>query len=163
VIAIVLCLATMVLGLGLGGVLLYVGTRGGDRPDDCRLLTLDFSTVLGGVIVSAHNPDHMPVLVGLSVRRATVRLWLEGGSFARVPRRRLQSHLLATKQTVLAIVPARGQTTVLVPVPDGRRRRRELVAVVGQRDRLRVVHRRLAGARAGLAGQGESADLVALG
>jgi hypothetical protein len=64
---------------------------------------------------------------------------------------------------VLAVVPARGSATVLVPVPDGRKRRRQLVAVVGQRDRLRVVHRRLAGARDALADRGESADLLVRG
>jgi hypothetical protein len=127
----------------LGVTLVRAGVRLGDRVGDVRLTEIASDPFTPGFLVAVHNPSGVSVLVGLSVRRRSLRLWSEGGAYAESPAQRNRRALLAGAQTTIGVVEAGATVTLAVPFPARPRRRAQVVAVVGQGDdRLRVIHRR---------------------
>ena len=126
-----------------GVMLLRAGERTGDGRDDLLITrvmpALDFSSVL----VTVRNSSDIPVLVGLSLRGRTLRLWAEGGVYVSAPRRNAKRPTLATRQTTVGVVDATQTATLVVPGAPKHINKGQLMVTVGQRDRLRVVHRRL--------------------
>jgi hypothetical protein len=140
----------MLVPSALGALMLYAGERAGDRPHDATLARVEPLPHLSVIRVTVRNSDRVPVLVGLSLRRCGIRIWLEDGLFVRVPRRTTRRELLAGRQATVGVVNPGRTATMLVPVSRGERKDVQLVAILGHRDRLRVepdqhrVHRRVA-------------------
>lgn len=125
------------------GVLALARCRAEYRPGDVAVQA-EADADLWAIAVTVHNPGSVAVLVGLAVRRCGIRLWLEGGSFVSAPRRTTRPTLLARQQTMIGVVEA-GETEMLrVPLAQTARKSVDLVASVGQSDRLRVIHQRVA-------------------
>ena len=135
--------ALAIAALLLAGVILLIplGLRTGDRRDDALLLAVEPLAKARGASVTVNNPGDVPILLGLSLRRAGLRLRLEGPSFVRVRNGRVTSDLLAGTQASVGILGAGETATFAVPAEPGLRRRAELVAVIGQPRRLRTIHR----------------------
>lgn len=138
----------MVIALGvsallLAGVILLIprGFRAGDQPEDAVLLGVESLSAPRGAAVTMRNPGQAPVLVGMSLRRAGLRLRFEGPAYVRIRDGRTSSELLAGKQTCIGVLDAGETATFAVPAEAGTRRRAELVAVIGQTRRLRTIHR----------------------
>jgi hypothetical protein len=127
----------------LAGViaLIPLGLRAGDGPSDVLLLDVEPRIAPRGATVTVSNRGASPVLLGLSVRRAGPRLRLEGGTYVRIRTGRTTSDLRADQQTLVGVLDAGETETYPVPAGVRVRRRAELVAVVGQHERLRSIHR----------------------
>ena len=136
-------LSSVIALLLLGGVitLIPLGLRAGDRPGDLVLLDAEPSTAPRGAMVTLTNPGATPVILGMSLRRAGPRLRLESGSYVRVMTGRTTAELRAQQHTSVAVLEGGETQTVVVPAGARVRRRAELVLVVGERDRLRTIHR----------------------
>lgn len=137
----ILSVAAMALVLGAVWLLLEAGLRAGDRPGDVTLTAVHADPGGAGIHVTVHNPGGQTVLLGASVRRRSLRSWCESGRFVSAPRRTAKARLLAGRQAAIAAVGAGDTEILLVPFSAAVARRAELVVVVGQADRLRVVHR----------------------
>ena len=131
--------------LALIGVILLIplGLRAGDRAGDALLLDVRARFAPRGATVTVTNPEGTAVLVGISLRRPGLRLHLEAGSYVNIMTGRTTSDLRADQQTQIVILAAGETQTVVVPAGPRVRRRAELVAVVGQSERLRSIHRLL--------------------
>lgn len=133
--------ALAALVLGLGGALLRVGSRAGDRFDEAAINAIGPDAASGGIRFTVTNRGPHPVLVGASLRRRSVRVRFEAGHFVSVPRLTWRRHLLAGRHAVVCAIAAGEIETVVVPVARDVPQRAELVVSVGESDRLRVVHR----------------------
>lgn len=138
--ALLLCLVSAALVLAGGWGLLTAGLRVGDRVGDTTLTAVEADAAGDGLWFTVHNGGHQAVLLGASVRRRTVRLWLEGGSFTSVPRRTAQPSLLAGEHALVRAIGAGATETVRVGLSNAGRRA-ELIVTIGEADRLRVLHR----------------------
>lgn len=136
-------IALAVSALALAGViaLFALGLRAGDHPGEAVLLDVAPLTSPRGAAVTVCNPGRVPVIVGISLRRAGARLRLEGRAYVRVRSGSTAAELLAARQTSVGLLDAGETQTFVVPGDASIRRRAELVAVIGQRDRLRTLHR----------------------
>jgi hypothetical protein len=132
------CLAALVAALVVFAV---HGVHTGDRPGDAFVLKVEPHLAPRGAVVTLANPGAVPVVVGLSLRRARPRLRLEGASYVTIRARRTRSDLLAGQQSVIGVLAAGEVGRFLVAAGDGAGQRAELVAAIGQLDRLRAVHR----------------------
>lgn len=141
---VLLSLALTACVLGAGGALLAAGRRAGDRLGET--IVTDVAAEAGANLLSftVHNPGERSVLIGASVRRRSVRLRLEAGSFVSVPRRTAHPRLLAGRHAHVGVVEARETQRVRVAVADDTPRRAELVIAIGETDRLRLIHRAVA-------------------
>src|SRR5690348_11231381 len=136
-------IALAVSALLLVGVatLIPLGLRAGDRPDEARLLAVSALAAPRGASVTVTNPGGVPVIVGMSLRRAGPRLRLNGPAYVRIRNGGTAPELLAGSQASNGGLPA-GETQTFVVSADAQiRRRAELVAVIGQQERLRTLHR----------------------
>lgn len=128
----------------VGGALAacLAGIRAGDQPGDATLGTVAHrgSSTVRAVI---HNPGRVPVLVGLSVRRGSLPVRLAGGLRVYSPHRTSRGRLRPGRQAIVGVVDAGERASWTVPVPDVTWPTLELVAVVGQANRLRVIERRI--------------------
>lgn len=146
---VMLIFLAFILVVGGAAVLAFVhGILAGDRPGDTTVEVTGRSEVYpmtaGGqeqptVTATVHNPDAVAVMVGLSVRARSVRSLAESGPWVRVPLRTTRRGLLAGRHAVVGVVEGGEKATWAVPIPGGMGSRPELVAVIGQRDRLRVI------------------------
>lgn len=139
--AVLLSLALTALAFAGAFGLLAAGLRAGDRPGDTTLTTVAPDPAGRGISFAVHNPGAHPVLIGACVRRRSLRLWCEGGSFVSVPRRTSTERFLAGRQAVVGLVEPGESQTVLVPLTGAASEPSELVVAIGETDRLRVVHR----------------------
>jgi hypothetical protein len=139
--AVLLCLALTTCVLGAGGALVAAGARAGDRVGET--VVADIATEVGTNLLSftVHNPGERSVLLGASIRRRSMRLRFEVGSFVRVPRRTARPRLLAGRYSHICAVDGRQTRRLRVSFADGMPRRAELVVAVGETDRLRLIHR----------------------
>jgi hypothetical protein len=122
-------------------LLIPFGFHAGDRPGDARLLGVEPVPIPRGVRVEVSNPSHMPVLIGISLRRRGWRAWLEGSSYARLRTRGTTADLLPTRQAVIGVLAPGQRETVMVPAGAALGPQAELVVVLGMPSRLRTVHR----------------------
>jgi hypothetical protein len=136
-------IAAGVSALVLAGVMLLIplGLRAGDQPGDAVLVDVEPLATPRGASVTLSNPSAVPVLLGMSLRRAGPRLRLEGLAYVRIRNGHTTSELLAGNQACVGILEAGGTATFAIPSAAGIRRRAELVAVIGQPGRLRTIHR----------------------
>lgn len=137
--ALLVFLPLIVVALMVGCGLFVIGARAGDRLGDALVGAAEPDSSGRVISFTVHNPARQPVLIGASVRRRTLRAWMEAGQFVSVPRRTLRDTLLAGQHTEVCAIPARERQTVRVPVSASSRRRAELVVAIGEPDRLRVV------------------------
>lgn len=140
-IPLLLSLVMVVAVLAAGAALLAAGVRTGDRFGEASVSGIGFDPLEGAVRFTVHNPGDQSVLIGASVRRRSLRLRLEGGYLVRVPRVTTSDGFLAGRHSVIRAVPPGEREAVLVPLRAGIGRRSELVVVIGERERLRVIHR----------------------
>jgi hypothetical protein len=77
----------------------------------------------------------------MSLRRAGARLRLAGPSYVRIRTGSTSSELLADKHAWVGVLDADETRTFVAPADAQVRQRAELVAVIGQRRRLRTIHR----------------------
>src|SRR4051794_29789080 len=118
-----------------------------DRPGDVTLTRVTLDPPRARILATVGNPGAVAVLVGLSVRRCGLRLWLESGAFVSRPRRTTRRNLLAGRYAIVAVAQAGETVTFVVRTPARWRRNMQLVAAIGQQDRLRVIHQRVKPAR----------------
>jgi hypothetical protein len=137
----VIVLLVAVLVLAGVATLVPLGLRAGDRPDDAVLLDVAPRNAPPGARVTVTNPGAVPVVVGMSLRRAGARLRLEGGSYVRIRTGSTDAELRAEAQAQVGALDAGETRTFAVPAGPGDRRRAELVVVIGQTQRLRTLHR----------------------
>jgi hypothetical protein len=123
-----------------GAVLLVAGLRAGDRLGDVVLAPGPASADGATLSVTVHNPGSEAVLVGLTLRRRTLRLRAEGGRYANRPWRGRRRDLQPTRHASIAVVQAGAADELQVPIGRSLPRRAQLVAVIGQTARLRVIH-----------------------
>lgn len=121
--------------------LVPLGLRAGDRRGDALLLHVEPRTAPRGASVTVTNPGRSPVILGMSLRRAGARLRLAGPSYVRIRTGSTTSELLADKHAWVGVLDADETRTFVVPADAQVRQRAELVAVIGQRRRLRTIHR----------------------
>lgn len=147
----IVALLAMLPFIAVGALFLCeAGIRAGDRPGDATV-----SAEIGNaeqpdgrysvVIATVRNPGGMPVLAGLSVRRRGLLTGLDGGPRVTVPRRTTRARLLAGQQSVVGVAGPGETARWAVPVPAATRGRLQLVAVLGQAGRLRVIRLRVRG------------------
>lgn len=141
--AFILTALTATLALGSAGLIVAIQRRAAscERPDDATVTAVftiadrpsDGQTVVAVVIA---NPGRVPVLAGLSLRRALLPgRYTRATTGSRTTRRRYQ----AARHEVVAAVPDDAISRICVPVP-GTRSRYRLVVVIGQSDgRLRII------------------------
>lgn len=122
-------------------MLIPLGLRAGDGSDDALLVNVEPRITPGGATVTVTNPGRDSVMLGLSLRRAGLRLRLEGRSYVRVRTGSMSSDLRAGQQTGIAVLDAGETETFVVPAGSLVARRAELVVVAGQPDRLGTIHR----------------------
>jgi hypothetical protein len=140
----VIVLSVVALLLLVGVIaLIPLGLRVGDQPRDVLLLDVAPRIAPRGATVTVTNPGGIPVILGMSLRRAGPRLRLEGGTYVRVRTGRTTSDLRPDQQTQIAVVGPGETETFVVSAGGHVPRRAELVAVVGQAKRLRTIHRRV--------------------
>jgi hypothetical protein len=123
------------------------GFGDGDRPEDAivtaRLRDAGQPDEPRPVVVATvRNPSGMPVLVGLSVRRAVVPRWPGGGASVTVPHRTARRRLRPGAYETIGVVPVYGNASFLVPVRTSARGYLLTVAVGQAGGRLRL-HRLL--------------------
>jgi hypothetical protein len=123
------------------GTLIPLGLRAGDRPGDALLLHVEPRMAPRGASVTVTNPGRTPVILGMSLRRAGARLRLSGPSYVRIRTGSTSSDLLADTHELVGVLDADETGTFVVPADARVRQRAELVAVIGQRRRLRTIHR----------------------
>jgi hypothetical protein len=128
---------TLVIALVGSLALIPLGLRSGDRPHDVVLNAVEPQTEPRGAAVTLANRDGIPVIVGLTLRRAGVRLRLEGAGYVTVGSRRRR----AEERDTVAVLDAGETATIIVPAGARIGARAELVVVIGQRERLRTIHR----------------------
>lgn len=121
------------------------GFRNGDQPDDAwvtaRLRDAGQPDEPRPVVAATvRNPSPVPVLAGLSVRRAIVPGWLAGGHNVTVPRRTARRRLRPGRYATVGIVPPYGHARFTVPVPASARRYL-LTAAIGQAGGRLRLHR----------------------
>lgn len=121
--------------------LVLVGVREGDKPDDALLVDVEPYSAAPGVSATVTNPGTRPVIVGISLRRPSLRIRLEAGIYVRIETGRTTGEVLPGHQAVMGAVPSGQSATFVVTAGPDLRRTAELVAVVGQRARLRTIHR----------------------
>lgn len=121
--------------------LIPLGLRAGDRAGDALLLVVEPHVAPRGAAVTITNPDDAPVILGMSLRRAGIRLRLENGTYVRIRTGSTAPELRADKQARVAVLAAGETRSFVVPADPRLSRRGELVTVVGQDERLRTVHR----------------------
>jgi hypothetical protein len=140
-----LIVAAVLTLLSLIGVLALIplGWRAGDKPHDARVMEVRPEPGFPVIRVRVTNPGDEPVVVGLSLRRPSLRLRLEGGHYVRLRTRQVTSDLLPGRQATVGVLAGRETGTFRVPAARGLDSRPELVTVLGQRGRLRTVHRAL--------------------
>ncbi len=131
--------------LALAGLLAVIplALRSGDRPGDARLIDVGEEDGFPAVHVTISNPGGDAVIVGLALRRPSLRLRLEGEQYARLRTRRVTGDLLPSRQTTVGVLAPAETGTFLVPAGAQLGSRAELVAVLGQAGRLRTIHREL--------------------
>jgi hypothetical protein len=130
-----------VLGLLVAIALIPLGLRAGDRSDDPLLVNVEPRVTPRGANLTVTNPGRESVVLGVSLRRAGLRLRLEGRSYVRLRTGSMSSDLRASEQTGIAVLEA-GETETFVVAAGGLvAKRAELTVVVGQADRLRTIHR----------------------
>jgi hypothetical protein len=132
-------------GLLLGGVgcLIPLGFRLGDRPEEAWLPDPEPRAEPRGAQVTVFNPGDAPVLVGLSLRPRGLRVRLEGGSYVSSRSRSTTPDVLATTQGSVGVVAPGASETMMVTADTHLGAKAELVATIGQRQRLKVIHRQL--------------------
>jgi hypothetical protein len=138
---VVIALAISSLALTAVIALVPLGLRAGDQPGEALLVALTPLNAPRGVWVTISNPGPVPVIVGMSLRRAGLRLRLEGPAYTRIRNGSTASELLAGHQALIGVLDAGETQTFVVPAEAPIRRRAELVAVIGQPERLRTLHR----------------------
>ena len=79
--------------------------------------------------------------VGMSLRRAGSRLRLEAGSYVGIRTGSMGSEVRAQQQARIGVLAAGETRTLVVPAGAHVRGRAELVAVIGQPERLQTIHR----------------------
>jgi hypothetical protein len=121
--------------------LAVLGLCDGDRAGDVVLLAVEPGGRPRSARVILTNRDVVPVVVGMLLRRPGPRLWLEGGCYVRNRTRSRRADLLARRQTTIGVLAGGETGTFVVRGGADLGQRVELVAVVGQRDRLRAIHR----------------------
>lgn len=139
----------MIVGFGvvlivlLVGVLLLIplGFREGDKPGDALVLGAVPHPCPRGVSVEVTNRGHVPLLIGMSLRRPGLRLRLEGGAYARLRTRGTTPDLLPERQAFIGVLHPGEREMFVVVASANVGRRAELVVVCGQPDRLRSIHR----------------------
>jgi hypothetical protein len=138
-----LVIALVISALALAGViaLIPLGLRTGDEPGEVLLIQVAALGAPRGASVTLMNRGQAPVIVGMSLRRAGPRLRLEGPAYVRIRSGSTASELLAGHQASVGVIDAGETRTFVVPAEAPIRRRAELVAVIGQRARLRTLHR----------------------
>jgi len=137
----VIALAISAVALAGGIALIPLGLRTGDEPGEVLLIHVAALGAPRGASVTVTNPGQAPVIVGMSLRRAGPRLRLEGPAYVRIRSGSTASELLAGHQASIGVIEAGETRTFVVPAEAPIRRRAELVAVIGQRERLRTLHR----------------------
>lgn len=162
-------IALAISALALAGVLALIplGLWAGDQPGEAVLVEVAPLGAPRGASVTVTNPGQVPVLVGMSLRRAGPRLRLEGPAYVRIRSGSTASELLAGHQASIGVLDAGETRTFAVPAEAPIRRRAELVAVIGQGERLRTLHRLVtlapvSGTGAGRAGAWGNAPRVRL-
>jgi hypothetical protein len=140
--------------LALAGViaLIPLGLRACDQPGEALLVEVAALSAPRGASVTVSNPGPAPVIVGMSLRRAGPRLRLEGPAYVRIRDGSTASELLAGHQASIGVLDAGETQTFVVPAEAPIRRRAELVAVIGQPERLCTLHRLVVLAEASGAG-----------
>jgi hypothetical protein len=135
--------AGVLAALLLGGVVVLtaLGLRTGDRPGDVLLLDVRAHRAPRGATVTVTNPGAAPVILGMSLRRAGARLRLEGVAYVTIRTGKTDPHLLADRQARIGVLDADETRTFRVPARPDLGRRAELMVIVGQRGRLRIIHR----------------------
>ncbi|HZE17544.1 MAG TPA: hypothetical protein VE197_18605 [Mycobacterium sp.] len=123
----------------IGCHLFAIGMRDGDRVGDAIVGAAELAGSGRAISVAVHNPARGPVLIGASVRRRPLHLRGEAGQSVTVPRRTLKDPLLAGQHSVVWAIPAGETQTIVVALSPSIRRQAELVVVIGEPDRLRVV------------------------
>lgn len=120
---------SLIASLGLLGVmaLIPIGLRGGDRPGDASLLDAVPRTAPPGARVTVTNPGCVPVVVGMSLRRAGIRLRLEGGSYVRIRTGSRDPALRADAHAQVGVLDAGETRTFVVPADSRAGRQAELV------------------------------------
>lgn len=136
-----LLLAVSAVAFLIGRGLFAIGVRNGDRLGDVTVGVAEPDDSGRGISFAVRNPGPQPVLVGASMRRRSLRLRGEAGQLVTVPRRTSRKKLLAGQHTVLCAIRASEAATVVVPFSRSTGRWAELVVVIGEPDRLRVVRR----------------------
>lgn len=139
--AMMFAVALAVALLGVLLALIPLGLRAGDKPGDTLLLKVRPCSRPRGVIAELINPGPAHVLIGMSMRRPSFRLWLEAGTYVRPRARKLTPDLMAGRQDTIGGLRPHERDTFVVPAPAGLGPRAELVLVVGQTGRLRSIHR----------------------
>jgi hypothetical protein len=139
--AMIISVAALLLLLGGVAALVPLGLRSGDQPGDAMVLHVEPATAPRGAAVTVTNPGRTPVILGASLRRAGARLRLEGSTYVRIRTGSTKSDLLADKHAWVGVLDAEETRTFVVPADAHVRGRAELVAVIGQRRRLRTLHR----------------------
>jgi hypothetical protein len=137
---IVLSVLAVVLLVGMI-VLIPLGLGAGDEPADVLMVNVEPRIAPRGAMVTVTNPGRASVMLGLSLRRAGLRLRLEGRSYVRVRTGQTTADLRAPQQTGIAVLDAGETETFVVPAGAEVPVRAELVLVVGQPERLRAIHR----------------------
>lgn len=129
----------------LFGVLILVplGFREGDKPGDARVQNVEAWSYPRVVTAEITNPASVPVMVGISLRSPSLRLRLEGGTYARLRTRKTTRDLLPAEQTVIAVIDAGESQRFVIPADPGLGKRAALVVITGQPGRLRTIHREL--------------------
>jgi hypothetical protein len=151
---VVIALAASALAIAGVMTLIRLGLRAGDRDGEATLLNVTPLTAPRGASVTMSNPGDAAVMVGLSLRPAGARLRLEGRAYVRIRNGSTASELLAGHQASIGVLDARETQTFAVPADPAIGRRAELVAVIGQAQRLRTLHRLVVLAEASGAGTG---------
>jgi len=121
--------------------LIPLGLRAGDHAGDVLLLSVEPHVAPRGAAVTITNPDHTPVILGMSLRSAGLRLRLESGTYVRLRTGSTAPELRADRQARVVVLDAGETRRFVLPADPRLGRRAELVTVVGQHDRLRTVHR----------------------
>lgn len=134
--------SVFVVSLLVGALLLIpLGFRAGDQPADVEIVEIEALAARHAIRVTVTNPGPAPVVLGFSLRRRGIRLRLEDGTYVRIRTRGTSSDLLPANQTVMGAVAAGETATFDVPVLTPLGRTAEMVAVIGQQERLRTIHR----------------------
>lgn len=126
------------------------GVRCGDRDGDAKVTALLRASGQPDeprpvVIATVRNPSDVPVLAGLSARRARLPDWVRGSASVTVPIRTTRRSLRPTAYATIGVVPPRASVRFPVPIR-AQARRYLLTAAIGQSGgRLRLHRLHVAG------------------